>query len=80
VTGISEEFRRIINHYNIRTVFITKHTFHGSLMITRPDREGYSEYNTMYVVPPANVVGAIFPRVHCRKHLPRSINTNLGRV
>jgi hypothetical protein len=36
VKGISDKFKQIGNHYNIRTIFKTKHTLRNTLMRTRP--------------------------------------------
>jgi hypothetical protein len=36
--GISEKYKCIGNHYNIRTVFRTKHILRSSLIKTRPER------------------------------------------
>jgi hypothetical protein len=38
VKGISEKLKHVSNHYNIRTVFRTKHTLRSSLIRTRPER------------------------------------------
>jgi hypothetical protein len=34
IKGTSEKFRHIGNHFNVRTIFKTKHTLHGTLMKT----------------------------------------------
>jgi hypothetical protein len=39
VNGVSEKFKRIVNRYNIRTIFKTVHTLRNSLMKTRPERD-----------------------------------------
>jgi hypothetical protein len=39
VKGISENFKRISNLYNIRIIFRTKHTLGNSLMKTKPKRD-----------------------------------------
>jgi hypothetical protein len=36
VKGTSKKFRRIRNHFNLRTIFKIKHTLHGTLMKTGP--------------------------------------------
>jgi hypothetical protein len=38
VKGISEKFKCLGNHYNIRTIFITQPTLRGSFLNTRPER------------------------------------------
>jgi hypothetical protein len=39
VTGTSEKFRHIGNHFNLKTIFKTKHTLHGTMMKTGPVRD-----------------------------------------
>jgi hypothetical protein len=39
VKGVSEEFKRIGNRYEIRTIFKAKHKLRSSLMKTRPERD-----------------------------------------
>jgi hypothetical protein len=38
VKGIPEKFRRIGNRFNLRTIFKTKHTLRGTLMLEMPNR------------------------------------------
>jgi hypothetical protein len=39
VSGIPEKFRRNRNNFNVRSIFKTKHTLHGTLMKTRRARD-----------------------------------------
>jgi hypothetical protein len=49
--GVSGEFRRIGNRYNIRTIFKTKHTLRSSLMKTRPVRDPLQIAQCIYSIP-----------------------------
>jgi hypothetical protein len=51
VKGVSEKFKRIWNHYNIRTVFRTKHTLRNSLMNTKPKRDLQQTAQWVYSIP-----------------------------
>jgi predicted GIY-YIG superfamily endonuclease len=50
VKGVSGEFRRIGNRYNIRTIFKTKHTLRSSLMRTRQERDPLQVAQSIYSV------------------------------
>jgi hypothetical protein len=51
VKGISKKFRSIGNRFNLRTVFKTKHTLHGTLMKTRPVRDAQETMQCVYSIP-----------------------------
>jgi hypothetical protein len=51
VRGISVKFRQTGNHFNIRTVFKTKRTLHGALMIARPYRDIQDMRQCVYYIP-----------------------------
>jgi hypothetical protein len=51
VKGISEKFRHIGNHFNVRTLFKTKHTFHGTLMKTGLVRDAQQMKQCVYNIP-----------------------------
>jgi hypothetical protein len=51
VKGVSEKFKRILNRYNIRTIFKTKHTLRSSLMKTRPERGPLQTTQCIYSIP-----------------------------
>jgi hypothetical protein len=63
VKRVSENFRRIWNWYNIRTVLKTNHTLRRSIVKTRPDQTWilWRPY-TVYTVYPVNVVGVTLGR------------------
>jgi hypothetical protein len=58
VKGISEKFRHIGNHFNVRTIFETKHTFCGTLMKTGPMSSRRSGVCTIFHVIVADVTPA----------------------
>jgi hypothetical protein len=51
VKGVSENFKCIGNQYNIRTVFITKHTLCSSLVRTRPKRDPQQTAHCVCSIP-----------------------------
>jgi hypothetical protein len=51
VKGISEKFRLIGNHFNLRTIFKTKHTLRGTLMKTGPVRDAQQTKQYVYSFP-----------------------------
>jgi hypothetical protein len=51
VKGISEKFRCIGNCFNVRTIFKTKHTLHGTLTKTGLVRDAQQMKQCMYSIP-----------------------------
>jgi hypothetical protein len=51
VKGVSEEFRRIVYRYNIRTIFQTKRILRSSLMKTRLEGEAQLTTQCVYSIP-----------------------------
>jgi hypothetical protein len=51
VRGISEKFRCIGNHFNVRMIFKTKHTLHGTVMKTGPVRDAQQTKQCVYNIP-----------------------------
>jgi hypothetical protein len=51
VKGISEKFRLIGNCFNVRTIFKTTHTLHGTLMRTGSLRNGQQVKQYVYSIP-----------------------------
>jgi hypothetical protein len=51
VKGICEKFRRIGNHFNVRTVFKTKHTLCGTLMETGPVKDAQWTKQCVFDIP-----------------------------
>jgi predicted GIY-YIG superfamily endonuclease len=49
--GVSDKFKHIGNHYNIRTIFKTKHKLRSSLMKTRPERDPQQMARCVYSIP-----------------------------
>jgi hypothetical protein len=50
VNGISERFKLIGNHNNIRTIFKSKHTLRSSLMKTRLERDPQQMAHCIYSI------------------------------
>jgi hypothetical protein len=48
VKGIPEKFRCTGNHFNVRTIFKTKHTIHGKVMKTGPVRDAQQMKQCVY--------------------------------
>jgi hypothetical protein len=51
VKGTSEKFRKIRNRFNLRTIFMTKHTLRGTLMKTGPVRDVQQMKQCVYSIP-----------------------------
>jgi hypothetical protein len=51
VKGISEKFRHIWNHFNVRIIFRTKHTLHGTLVRNGPIRDAQQMKQCVYNIP-----------------------------
>jgi hypothetical protein len=51
VKGISENFRRIGNCFNVRNIFKTKYTLRGTLVKTRPVRDAQQTKQCVYNIP-----------------------------
>jgi len=49
--GVSENFKSIVNRYNIRTVFKILHTLRNTLMRTRPKKFPQETVNCVYTIP-----------------------------
>jgi hypothetical protein len=45
------KFRHIGNHFNVRAIFKTEHTLHGTLMRTGPFRDAQQMKLCMYNIP-----------------------------
>jgi predicted GIY-YIG superfamily endonuclease len=51
VKGVSEKYRRIGNHFNIRTIVKAKQAVHGTPMKTGPVRDAQQTKQCMYSIP-----------------------------
>jgi predicted GIY-YIG superfamily endonuclease len=51
VKGISEKFKRIVNRYNITTLFKTKNALRSSLMKARPESDPQQTAQCIYSIP-----------------------------
>jgi hypothetical protein len=51
VKGVSEKFKRIVNMYNIRMIFKTKHNLRSSLTKTRPEKDPQPTAQYVYSTP-----------------------------
>jgi predicted GIY-YIG superfamily endonuclease len=51
VKGFSEKFKRIVNRFNVRTFFRTKHTLRNSLMKTRSKTDPQQTAECVYGIP-----------------------------
>jgi hypothetical protein len=67
VKGISEKFKQIGNHYNIKTIFKTKHTFRGTLVRTRPMSDPQLTAHCIYNIP-CECGGSYVGYVRIREH------------
>jgi hypothetical protein len=51
VKGTAEKFRYIVNRFNLRTIFKTKNTLHGTLVETGPVRDAQQMKQFVYSIP-----------------------------
>jgi hypothetical protein len=51
IKSVLEKFRRLGTHYNIRTIFKSKHTLRSSHMKTRPERDPLQRAQCIYSIP-----------------------------
>jgi hypothetical protein len=51
IRGISKKFRHTGNHFNVKTIFKTKHTLHGTLMKTGSVRNVQQTKQCVYCIP-----------------------------
>jgi hypothetical protein len=74
VKGISEKFRCIGNRSNVRTIFKTKHTLHGTSMKFGPVRDAQQTKQCTYNIPCDVADVTLAKQADLQKYALRSTN------